>query len=87
MTIETREMGPSEAVSATVFDLPETGELFAGDTVLSGIHGFLYEECSGEVLDTLQRLRVLFPEATTLHPGHGDPGPAAALIDAHENMQ
>ncbi|MEJ6393838.1 MBL fold metallo-hydrolase [Gymnodinialimonas sp. 2305UL16-5] len=85
VTIETREMGPSEATSATVFYLPETQELYAGDTVLNQMHGFLYEERSGEVLDTLQRMRVLFPEAQVIHPGHGDPGAAMALMDAHED--
>lgn len=83
--IVTQEMGPSEATGATVLYLPATGDLYAGDLVLSGMHGFFLEERSAEVLGALQRLRVLFPQAATIHPGHGDPGPAAALLDAQED--
>ena len=82
--IVTQEMGPGEATGATVFYLPATGDLYAGDLVLSGMHGFFLEERSAEILAALDRLRVLFPEAVTLHPGHGDPGPFEALVDAQE---
>ena len=83
--IVTQEMGPSEATGATVLYLPATGDLYTGDLVLSGMHGFFLEERSAEVLATLQRLRVLIPEAAVIHPGHGDPGPAAALLDGQED--
>lgn len=78
--ILTREMGPSESTGATVFYLPATGDLYSGDLALNQMHGFLLEERSAELLASLQRLRVLFPNARTLHPGHGSPGEAARLI-------
>ncbi|MCG8459071.1 MAG: hypothetical protein MI919_22570, partial [Holophagales bacterium] len=82
--IITREMGPSESTGATVFYLPSTRDLYAGDLVLNQMHGFLLEERSAELLASLQRLRILFPHAAALHPGHGAPGSASQLIDAQE---
>ena len=84
VTIETREMGPAEATSATAFYLPESGDLYSGDLILNDMHGFFYEERSGLVLDALNRLRVLFPGAIKAHPGHGAPGPFKTLIDKQE---
>ncbi len=83
VTIVTREMGPSEATSATALYLPATGDLYTGDTVLNGMHGFFLEEGSDEVLSTVDAHRVLFPDAVTIHPGHGNPGPAEDLLAAH----
>lgn len=83
VSIVTREMGPSEATSATAFYLPETGDLYAGDTVLNDMHGFFLEERSDAVLSTVDAYRVLFPNAVTIHPGHGDSGAAAELLSAH----
>ena len=79
-----RELGPSEATSATVLYLPATGDVYFGDLVLSAMLGFFLEERSSEILRALQTLRILFPNARTGHPGHGDPGDAATLIDAQE---
>lgn len=84
VTIVTREMGPSEATGATIYYLPETGDLYAGDLVLNRMHGFFLEERSAQVLATLDQIRVLFPEAETVHPGHGDPGEAGQLLDGQE---
>ena len=82
--IVTREMGPSESDSATVLYLPATGDIYTGDLVLSGMHGFFLEERSTELLATLNELRILFPKAVTAHPGHGEPGPFDELVDAQE---
>lgn len=79
--VVTREMGPAEANSATVFYLPATGDLFAGDLVLNRMHGFFLDERSDAQLAVLDRVRVLFPNVRTLHPGHGPAGPAADLLD------
>lgn len=83
VTIVTREMGPSEATGATAFYLPKTGDLYTGDTVLNAMHGFFLEERSDLVLSTVDAYRVLFPSARTIHPGHGDPGNAEALLSGH----
>lgn len=85
VTIVTREMGASEATSATAFYLPATGDLYTGDTVLNEMHGFFLEERSDAVLATIDAYRVLFPNAVTVHPGHGDPGPANTLLAAQES--
>jgi len=84
VTIETREMGLAEATSTTAFYLPATGDLYPGDLILNDMHGFFYEERSGLVLDALNRLRVLFPDAITAHPGHGAPGAFHTLADKQE---
>ncbi len=49
------------------------------------MHGFFYEERSGLVLDALNRMRVLFPDAVTAHPGHGHPGDFSDLVDRQED--
>lgn len=85
VAIVTREMGASEATSATALYLPATGDLYTGDTVLNRMHGFLLEERSDAVLATVDAYRTLFPNAVTIHPGHGDPGPAARLLAEHES--
>jgi glyoxylase-like metal-dependent hydrolase (beta-lactamase superfamily II) len=77
--IVTREMGPSDANSMTAFYLPESGDLLAGDIVLPGMHLFFLEGASREWLGSIDRLRVLFPRALRLHPGHGESGEPAAL--------
>ena len=78
--IVSRELGQAEANSATVFYVPATGDLYAGDLVLNRMHGFFYEERSLAMLTALDRLDSLFPRARTLHPGHGAPGPRAELL-------
>ena len=83
--IVTHEMGPSESDSATVLYLPSTGDIYLGDLVLNRMHGFFLENRSAELLATLQKLRVLFPNAETAHPGHGEPGPFGQLIDRQED--
>lgn len=82
--IVTQEMGPSESTGATVFYLPATNDLYTGDLVINRMHGFYLQEMSDAVLATIQRLRILFPEAETIHPGHGDPGDAAPMLELHE---
>lgn len=83
--IVTREMGQAESNGATVYYLPATGDLYAGDLVLNRMHGFFYEGASLENLTMLDRLQTLFPNARTLHPGHGRSGPAAEVIARHRD--
>jgi glyoxylase-like metal-dependent hydrolase (beta-lactamase superfamily II) len=84
VTIATREFGKSDANSMTVLYLPATGDLFSGDIILSGMHAFFYEGASGPWLSALDRLKLQFPNARHLYPGHGEPGAPAALIAAQE---
>lgn len=83
--VVTREMGKAESNGATVFYLPATGDLYAGDLVLNRMHGFFHEGATLANLSVLDRLGVLFPNARVIHPGHGDAGPAAELIAHHRD--
>ena len=85
VTIITREMGPSEATSATVYYLPNTDDIYVGDLVLNDMHGFFYEERSTKILAALEQLRILFPDAEQAHPGHGAPGPFHELVQAQQD--
>lgn len=82
-TIVTREMGQAESNSSTVYYLPATGDLYAGDLVLNRMHGFFYEGASLANLAVLDRMATLFPNAKTLHPGHGASGPVAEVLARH----
>lgn len=84
VTIITREMGPSEATGATVYYLPDTNDIYVGDLILNEMHGFFYEERSTKILESLEQLRVLFPNAEQTHPGHGAPGQFLELVDAQQ---
>lgn len=78
--IITREMGQAEANSATVYYLPETADIYFGDLVLNEMHGFYLEKKSTALLAALDRLLVLFPNASVGHPGHGANGAAQEMI-------
>ncbi len=81
LDIEPLELGPGEAVAATVYHLPASGALFAGDVAVSGMADFLLEGRTGAWLAQIERLRAAFPAARTLYPGHGEPGRPAAVFD------
>ena len=80
LEIATAEMGPGEAECMTVLYLPESGDLFAADCVQHGMTAFLLEGRIDAWLGQLAALRARFPDAVTLHPGHGPSGPPDALI-------
>lgn len=81
LEIEALELGPGEAAAATVFYLPASGALFAGDVAVSGMTDFLLEGRTGAWLAQIERLRAAYPGARTLYPGHGEPGRPAAILD------
>jgi glyoxylase-like metal-dependent hydrolase (beta-lactamase superfamily II) len=78
--IEMREMGRSEANSASVLYLPQTRDLFTGDLVTTRMHGFFYEESTAPWLGALNRLESNFPKAIRVRPGHGEPLSAKLAI-------
>lgn len=80
VSIRTRELGPGESNGATAYYLPLTGELFAGDVIQYRMHGFYLEGHTLQWIELLKGLRTKFPEAKTIHPGHGASGPADVLI-------
>lgn len=84
LTIRTATFGPGEAPSQTLYYVPQSRALFAGDVVGDGATPFLLDRRSCGWLRDLARLRRRFPRAGVLYPGHGHPGQAAALMSAQE---
>ena len=82
LTIIPAEMGGGEAECMTVLHLPQHGILFAADVVQHRMTAFLLEGRSRGWLGQLEALRIRYPEVRTVYPGHGEPGPAAELIEA-----
>ena len=80
LTIVAREFGKAEANSATVYYLPQSGDLYVGDLVLNHLHALYGEAATSEWLAALDRLDVVFPNARTIHPGHGASGRKATLL-------
>jgi glyoxylase-like metal-dependent hydrolase (beta-lactamase superfamily II) len=85
LRVETAEFGPGETESATAFYEPASGALFAGDLVADEMTPALLEGHSCGWLTDLDRLEARFPDARTIHPGHGDPGPADELVAAQRD--
>jgi glyoxylase-like metal-dependent hydrolase (beta-lactamase superfamily II) len=83
LRLVTRKYGKGDANSMTVVYLPDSGDLFSGDLVLSGMHLFFHESASGDWLAGLERLARQFGAARRLHPGHGASGEPAALVAAN----
>jgi glyoxylase-like metal-dependent hydrolase (beta-lactamase superfamily II) len=82
LRLETAEFGPGESETATAYYEPRSGTLFSGDLINNQATPALLEGHTCGWLGNLDQLRDRFPDATVVHPGHGDPGAPAALIDA-----
>ena len=82
LTIQTRQLGPGEAPSHTLYYLPASHALFSGDLILHDMTPFFLEEYSKPWLRRLSELGSAFPQAQTLYPGHGIPGSPQQLIAA-----
>ena len=80
LTVVTREFGKAEANSGTVYYLPASGDLYVGDLVLNHLHALFGEAATTEWLAALDRVSLIYPNATTIHPGHGATGPKAQLL-------
>ena len=78
--IVAREWGEGEAECMTILYLPAARALFTADVVQDRMTAFLLEGRSAAWLSQLERLRVAFPDAETLYPGHGEPGAPEDLI-------
>ena len=76
-----RELGRGEAHSTTAYYLPVTKDLFVGDAVINRLHAPILEAASGSWLGILDRLETTFPDARTVHPGHGASGPPSTLYE------
>jgi glyoxylase-like metal-dependent hydrolase (beta-lactamase superfamily II) len=70
------DLGPGEshADSYWTADLDHGRVAFIGDVVLHGVHAYVADGHTTEWLSSLARLRRDLAGATTLYPGHGEPG-------------
>jgi glyoxylase-like metal-dependent hydrolase (beta-lactamase superfamily II) len=78
--LETAEFGPGESATATAYYEPTAGALFAGDIVSNHFTPALLEGHTCGWLGNLDLLAKRFPQARTIHPGHGAPADAKTLI-------
>ncbi|MDT7840178.1 MBL fold metallo-hydrolase [Streptomyces justiciae] len=81
LRLETARFTDGESDTATVYYRPDTADLFSGDLAGSGVTPALIEGNTCGWLRNLTRLSARFPDAGTMYPGHGAPGPARTLID------
>ncbi len=77
--------GESEAIDAIALEVPSLGAFFEGDVVANKMAVALFEGRSGAWVTQLEQLRAALPDAATIYPGHGQPGPGAELIDAQKH--
>lgn len=70
------------AIEAAVLYLPEQRVLLAADLVNNKTTPVFYQGGIDAWVGELEALKARFPDAETLCPGHGQPGPFAELIDA-----
>lgn len=80
LDLETLTLHGNEAIETTIFYLPAERALFTGDLVNGKTLPALYQgELDGWIAQ-LKTLRPRFPDAATIYPGHGAPGPAGRLL-------
>lgn len=80
--LETEQFEPGESETATAYYEPATGALFGGDLTSDRATPALLEGNSCGWLTNLDRLQERFPDARTMHPGHGTPGNPDEQINA-----
>ena len=73
-------LGQNEAWETTVFYIPEHRALFTSDLVNHDTLPFLFQGGLDKWIEDLGTLQQRFPDARTLYPGHGAPGPASELL-------
>lgn len=82
VSIQSREWGAGEAECMTILHFPDQRSLFVADLIQHQMTAFLLEGRSGPWLTQLSKLRSAFPDVAMVYPGHGEPGPLDALVDA-----
>lgn len=93
LTIEPTILRQNEAVETVLLYLPDERALFTGDLVNHDTLPVLYQGGLDSWIAQLEDLRAAFPEAETIYPGHGAPGPfdelverQIALLSAHRDL-
>jgi glyoxylase-like metal-dependent hydrolase (beta-lactamase superfamily II) len=79
------DRGPSESVAATSFECPSLDAWFEGDVVANQMTVALIEGRSEAWLRQLDDLQATLSSQAIIYPGHGDPAPGSALVDAQRN--
>ena len=93
LTIEPTILRQNEAVETVLLYLPDERALFTGDLVNHDTLPVLYQGGLDSWIAQLEGLRAEFPDAETIYPGHGAPGPfdelverQIALLTAHRDL-
>ena len=81
LTIEPTILRQNEAVETVLLYLPAERALFTGDLVNHDTLPVLYQGGLDGWIAQLEGLRAAFPEAETIYPGHGGPGPFDELVE------
>ena len=70
------ELGPGGDCDANSIWIMETAPpiAFVGDLIFNGVHSYLADGHTSEWLANLTKVKSLVAGATTIYPGHGDPG-------------
>jgi len=79
LTFKVIELPENETLVTTLYYLSEQKALFTGDLVNVKTTPFLNDGNSGNWAAHLQLLQH-YPNLETVHPGHGEPGPAKELL-------
>lgn len=80
LTFQVINLPKNETLVTTLYYLPETDALFAGDIITNKSIPFLGDGYSGNWVAQLRKLLERYPEAMVL-PGHGEPELARPLIE------
>jgi glyoxylase-like metal-dependent hydrolase (beta-lactamase superfamily II) len=86
-TFRVVDLGPGESPHDSMWQLTDEGRVtgaFCGDLAYAHMHGFLADGYHEAWLRNIARVRGLLDPDTTLYVGHGEPGPAHALLDWQE---
>jgi len=86
-TFRVVDLGPGESPHDSLWLLETDGRTiaaFAGDLAYGHMHGYLADGFYDGWLRNIVRARALLGSDTTLYIGHGEPGPAGALLDWQE---
>lgn len=82
ITLTPVDVGPAESHHDSLWVLhgSEGKQVFVGDLIMEGVHAYTADAHTGHWLAALGRHAALLRAATTIYPGHGEPGHAAEML-------
>jgi glyoxylase-like metal-dependent hydrolase (beta-lactamase superfamily II) len=83
ITLRPIDVGAAESHHDSLWVLhgPEGKQVFVGDLIMEGVHANTADAHTGHWLAALGRHAALLRAATTIYPGHGEPGHAAGMLE------